>query len=551
MNTPLPIATPVQGTLTATGLRSLIAGSKALWGRPAATDDAEAERLIGILEEREKAVCDCLLTVIAGGTKVGKTTLVNALAGKQIGEASARACFTKRPAVFVHRRRETMARRLLNGILEPQDLVITHEEAALEHLILVDTPDLDGIEESNRKTFAQLLERADLALCVVTTQKYDSLDLYTVLGDSMNFRRVVVVLNRIDEGMATTRELDEIVIDLRKKIGALRLKTPLGEELPVFRISANNALLAKTGQGGGPRWDFARLEEYLRERLNEAVARRISAENQAERAMEAYAWVETACRLAPAKQAATELRSWGEVYLRQSREALREAARAAVGKLAPELARRRESAAAERLGGPFGAYVRVSIAISVLAMRFQSLVASPFGDPVASLAEHLAAVAGATTDELLTRGRRHITETADRAGLDPAPLSARIDAAPARMITTNRLAECVRRFLDEPQPGRLATLLLNTAPLLIILLLVRYFVTALLSAHDPAAGMFIGGGLLFWLICHLQAGFWLARQAGSLDGLTDSVEELFSSELRRRLTEPAGQWADEVESLRI
>ncbi|HOT27174.1 MAG TPA: 50S ribosome-binding GTPase [Candidatus Ozemobacteraceae bacterium] len=546
MHTTLPAPTPH----AAQDLRALIAASKALWGRPLPADEAEAERQIGILEKREKSVCDCLLAVIAGGTNVGKTTLINALAGGNICETSAKACSTEQAALYVHKNRLATAKSLLHGVLPPDELIVTHEREELAHLILVDTPDLDGIKEANRTTFARLLELADLVLVVVTAQKYDSEALFTVLTESMGFRRAVIVLNRLDEGMKTQNELDTIVADLRTKIGALALKTPLDEELPVFRISARYALFAKTGQGVGPRWDFPKLEEYLRKRLDATVAKRISAENQAGRALETIARIETACNLASARQAASSLRSWKDTFLRESREKLREAARAAVGNLAPELARRRESAAAGRLGGPFGAYVRASLAVSMLAMRFQSIVASPFGDPVTPLAKHLATVAGATADELLASGRRQVVETLDRAGLDPRPAAARIDASPARRITTEQLADSVRRFLDEPRPGRIATLLLNALPLTIILLLVRYFLTALLTAHDPAAGMFIGGGLLFWLVCHLQAGFWLARQAGTLDDLTDAVEREFSNELHRRLTEPLGRWADEVESLR-
>ncbi len=550
MHTTLPAPSPH----VAQNLRTLIAASKALWGRPFPADEAEAGRRIGILEKREKSVCNCLLTVIAGGTNVGKTTLINALAGGNICETSVKACSTEQAALYVHKNGLATAKSLLHGILPPDELIVTHERDELEHLILVDTPDLDGIKEANRNTFARLLERADLVLVVVTAQKYDSHALFKVLTDSMGFRRAVIVLNRLDEGMKTPRELDEfvkkIVEDLHMKIGALDLETPLGEELPVFRISANNALLAKTGQGGGPRWDFPKLEEYLSKKLADTIVQRISSENQAGRALETIAWVETACNLASARQAVSSLRSWKDGYLRESRDKLREAALAAVGNLAPELVRRRESAAAERLGGPFGAYVRASLAVSMMAMRFQSLVTSPFGDPVTPLAKHLAAAAGATADELLASGRRQVVETLDRAGLDPMPVASRIDASPARSITTEQLADSVRRFLDEPRPGRIATLLLNALPLTIILLLVRYFLTALLSAHDPAAGMFIGGGLLFWLVCHLQAGFWLARQAGSLDGLRDAVEREFSNELHRRLTEPLGRWADEVESLR-
>ncbi len=529
----------------AADLARLVREARRLWGRPAAGLDAEVERRLGLLRQREKAIADCLIVVMLGGTKVGKTTLVNALAGREIGEASARACYTRRPAVFVHQRREGLARTRLAGVLRDDDLVVVHAEPALERIILVDTPDLDGIELEHREVFRQVLERADLALAVVTTQKYDSQILYEILGREMGFRRVVFVFNRIDEGIPFSEKIRR---DLLAKIAPLGLRPPDGETLPLFTVSARNALLQKTGGPvSGPVGQFAALEAFLRERLDQALVRRISEENIAAMRRETAEHVAAACRLAAARDLAAGLVVWAEERVRECQADLERAMGKAFRGLTPEIRRRREAAAAEGLSGPFGLYVRLLLAVDALAGRFQMFLSGAGSDLEGVMAQRLLTDLQPVVDEHRQRFRRALAERADRADLDGGPLLARLgqDDALAPAVRC-RIQEQISEFVFEPRTSGAEGFLLNLGPLVIILLLLRYFVWSLLAAQEPGAGIFLGGAVLLWVVCHVQATFWLPRKGGSLEPAIRTIADLFVQEVRRGMVEPVRAWAEEV-----
>ncbi len=533
------------GLSLAADLARLVREARRLWGRPPAGVEAEVGRRLALLRQREKSISDCLIVVMLGGTKVGKTTLVNALAGREIGESSARACYTKRPAVFVHQRREGLARTRLAGLLRDDDIFVVHAEPALERIILVDTPDLDGIELEHREVFRKVLERADLALAVVTTQKYDSQILYEILGREMGFRRVVFVFNRIDEGIPFSEKIRQ---DLLAKVTPLGLRPPEGETLPLFTVSARNALLQKMGgAASGPTGQFAALEALLRERLDQALVRRISEENVAAMRRETADHVATVCRLAAARELAAGLTAWAEERVGECQADLERAMGKAFRGLTPEIIRRREAFAAEGLGGPFGVYVRLTLAVNALAGRFQMFLSGAGGDLEGVMAQRLLEDLQPVVDEHRRRFRRALAERADRADLDAGPLLARLgDCESLAPAVRGHIQEQIGEFVCAPKASAGEAFLLNLGPLVIILLLLRYFVWSLLAAQEPGAGMFLGGAILMWVVCHVQASFWLKRKGGSLEPAIRTIADLFAGEVRRRLVEPVRGWADEV-----
>lgn len=525
-------------------LQGFMAKARELWGRPDPDDEKEALRRIGLLREREEAVSDCLLIVILGGTKVGKTTLINALAGKEIGTASAVACFTKRPAVFCHRNREMIARSRLSGVLETGDRFVVHDVPALERLILTDAPDLDGIDPANRKVFEALLERADLALCVVTTQKYDSLELFQVLGSLMGFRRTVFLFNRVDEGIPLSPKIRE---DLLDKVAPLGLRPPEGEELPVFAISAGNALRAKMGDPVGPRHEFPAFEEFLGKKLDQALATRINEENLASFSAETEAFVRRVSRVGEVVGFLRELTDLARSHSREAMERAVGRADSVMLRFEGEIRRRRESSAAEGLGGPFGVFVRVTLAVGTLSSRFRLML--PVGGD--DLPEEVSRLLVEETDREMEYSRerfiRILADRADRGEFGIARLQTRLcEAVSSGEDVKTTISAKLRTFLFEPRSGRIESLLLNLLPLAIILLLARYFISCLMTAHDPSAGMFIGTGMFFWLVCHLQASFWLPRKAGAVDSALQDARNVLRSAFRDCLERPVEGWRDEV-----
>jgi len=532
------------GMLLAADLARVFVQSRRLWGRPVSSIEPEVSRRLGLLRQREKSISDCLIVVMLGGTKVGKTTTINALAGRSIGESSAKACFTSRPAIYVHRRREALARTRLAGILREDDTFVVHDEDGLERIILVDTPDLDGVEAEHHEVFRKLLERADLALSVVTTQKYDSRILYEILGREMGFRRVVFVFNRIDEGIPFS---EKIRMDLLAKIAPLNLRPPDGEELPLFTVSARNALAAKEGQAAGPTGQFPALEAYLRQRLDQALVKRISEENVAAMRRETAEFIFGACRVSQAQQFAAALKDWAEGQLLDCQSKMETAIAKAFCGLTPEIIRRREGAAAEGLSGPFGIYVRLILAVNALASRFQMFLSGSGADLEGVIAQRLLAEIQPVLDDGFSCFRRLIAERADRAELDSANLLGRLEKGETLPTAVRgSIRDQISEFVFEPKTSGLEAFFLNLLPVVIILLLVRYFAWALLSASEPGAGMFLGGGVLILLVCHLQSSFWLKRKGGTLSPAVTKIIDLFAHEVRRRMVEPIREWADEV-----
>src|SRR5579862_5515918 len=109
-----------------------------------------------------------LIVMLMGGTGVGKSTLLNALAGGNIAQASFARPTTRDPVVYFH---ESVQASRLDPALR-QCRLAQHDRPALEQKIVVDTPDLDSNDLENREKLHRLLPVADVVLYVGSQEKY-------------------------------------------------------------------------------------------------------------------------------------------------------------------------------------------------------------------------------------------------------------------------------------------------------------------------------------------------------------------------------------------
>src|SRR5437588_3301859 len=109
-----------------------------------------------------------LVVMLMGGTGVGKSTLLNALAGGTIAQASFTRPTTRDPVVYYH---ESVRPDRLDPALRHCRLV-PHDRPALEQKILVDTPDIDSNDLANRDKLIRLLPVADVVLYVGSQEQY-------------------------------------------------------------------------------------------------------------------------------------------------------------------------------------------------------------------------------------------------------------------------------------------------------------------------------------------------------------------------------------------
>lgn len=163
----------------------------------------------------------CLWVVFLGGTGTGKSTLFNAFCGKPLSATGVERPKTAGPVAHAHSRcpleKGFPFPEIHIAPISPDEMdlpctgkpgkLLVHEAErdALSHLILVDTPDLDSVEEKNHRVARDLYSLSDIVVFVASQEKYADEVLYDfftqVLQDEKPY---FFVLNKASS--ETTRE---------------------------------------------------------------------------------------------------------------------------------------------------------------------------------------------------------------------------------------------------------------------------------------------------------------------------------------------------------
>ena len=135
-----------------------------------------------------------LVVVFMGGTGVGKSTLLNALAGAPIASASFARPTTRDPVVYLH---ESIAPARLDPALH-SCRIVAHNRESLRQKVLVDTPDVDSNDLANREKLLQALPAADVVLYVGSQEKYHDQIGWDLFLQQKQRRAFAFVLNKWD-----------------------------------------------------------------------------------------------------------------------------------------------------------------------------------------------------------------------------------------------------------------------------------------------------------------------------------------------------------------
>lgn len=223
----------------------------------------EAARSIGLEEEAAAARAvarrvarrqgfggEVYVMALAGGTGVGKSSVLNALAGAEVSEVKPIRPTTDRPIAWAAIQRRGEVEPLLEWLKVAR--IVPHDGRRLADTVILDLPDVDSVKLDHRATVDVLLPRIDTVTWIVDPEKYDDARMHAYWRSlAPHAERLRFVLNKADRLSDADRRL--VAEDLRARLVAAGIPRPVlhvvsaktGEGVEALRDSLADAAHAK------------------------------------------------------------------------------------------------------------------------------------------------------------------------------------------------------------------------------------------------------------------------------------------------------------------
>jgi hypothetical protein len=139
-----------------------------------------------------------LVTAFFGGTGVGKSTLLNRLAGQSIAKTGIVRPTSREVSIFLHEAIHLSS--LPTNFPLDKVLIARHSNEQARHLMWVDMPDIDSVEQHNRELVIDWLPHVDVLIYVVSPERYRDDQGWRLLRSHGGDHAWVFVINQWDRG---------------------------------------------------------------------------------------------------------------------------------------------------------------------------------------------------------------------------------------------------------------------------------------------------------------------------------------------------------------
>jgi hypothetical protein len=179
---------------------------------------------------------------LAGGTGAGKSSLLNALAGREVSRPGPVRPVTAEPVAWVPADAAGELGPLLHWV--GVERVVSHHDPSFSELCLLDLPDYDSVERAHRARVDEVLPKVDAVCWVLDPEKYNDRVLHEdyLRPLAHHAERAVFVVNRRDV-VGGPAAVAELVADVRRTLAADGITGR-----PVFAVSAAPPDGAGTGE---------------------------------------------------------------------------------------------------------------------------------------------------------------------------------------------------------------------------------------------------------------------------------------------------------------